>query len=84
MYRNNGGDRPPRRMGVLGWLIGALHWLDDRFKNPLIFGFGDRLSPSRHSRHSDYDPNPDLPHAELTEEERGEAVEEIRRRPRIG
>jgi hypothetical protein len=35
-------------------------------------------SPSRE------DPDEELPHAELTEEERQQAIEEIRRRPRIG
>ena len=92
MYRNNVGDRPPPK-GLLGrlhrWLVSGsrFDWLS---RLDLNSQFMARYG-TKHQAMSSYDPSPwrsdphpDLPHAELTEEEWEQAVEEIRRRPRIG
>jgi hypothetical protein len=74
VYRNNLGERPPRRR-LLKRILGTLEWLHFRHQGVL---FSDDLFPSRSA------PHPNLPRAELTEDERKQAIEEIRRRPRIG
>jgi hypothetical protein len=92
LYRNNVGDeRPPRPEGFFGRLLAwveqyifRLDWFTRLAWNSDVRGRGSNRyddgpwSPSR------VDPETELPHAELSEEERKQALEEIRRRPRIG